>query len=165
MFTRTAKIIASILFVLAIVASWQAHAEAYSPAESKVIAGHGEKAVTLAQCLAWGRYAGKDADVLKPLADGFLNESRAFIEAVQTKELDKKVANNSVPIIWMMILNDWNPTTDFAIGKLWQTLDQSAYDKLQEPVKDIPYTERKELIKNGATQSFDDANCKYFVGS
>ncbi|WP_029591981.1 hypothetical protein [Franconibacter pulveris] len=135
----------------------------YSPAESAKLVKHGQKAVKLAECLVWASYAGRQAAEIKNFADNFLYESRTFVDALENKALDQTVASSNLPIIWALILNDWVPSTDFAIGKLWENISTSEYKKLQEPIKDIPYKEQKSMLKDSALQSFNNANCEYLI--
>ena len=113
------------------------------------------------QCATWADMSGNKKEHA-PLFVVGLKAGREFINAVRSGQVTAKLAKQEAPIEVTTLLE--GPSTDFLLGRIFQSAGLDAYDKivkeengiLLEPSK---WINDKELIKTKAQTRYLNGNC------
>lgn len=121
---------------------------------SKEYAIMGQKSWSAFQCANWASKIGQQNDAEKLFMTAY-NHGKIFLEALMAKKIDEKDISAEVPMGITLFLQ--GPNTDFILGRIFESAQESALKEVYKTGNDF---NSEELQKSIAENKYRDGNCK-----
>ena len=109
------------------------------------------------------------SDEAQTLFNTGLESGRTFIKQIESNEVTEDYIRSNVPIGTTMVVFEGGPTTDFILGRLYESVSTYAYDKVVkedkggQPLKVGEWNLDKDLKKSIAEGKYLKSNCELLL--